>query len=82
MRLLIAVGVLLAMLQIPAAAFGRVYNAPWCVEYVFLQNAVSCSFYTFQQCEEARSGVGGYCYRNPRRRDGEDGWNVRRRSRR
>lgn len=76
MRLLIAAGTLLAVLQTPAAAFiGRVYNAPWCVNYVYLENIEDCAYYSLQECEAARSGVGGYCYENPRR---PDPWERRR----
>ena len=37
---------------------------PWCS--VDDQTNVSCLYYTFEQCQEAISGVGGYCQRNPR----------------
>jgi hypothetical protein len=68
MRLLIAAGALLAVLQTPAAAFiGRVHNAPWCVNYVYLENIVDCAYYSLEECEAARSGVGGYCSENLRR---------------
>jgi hypothetical protein len=40
----------------PAAA------APWCL---FDSGGRDCSFYTFQECTEGQSGVGGYCGRNP-----------------
>jgi hypothetical protein len=65
MRTLIAVGTLLALLHTPAAAFfDRPQNAPWCVDYVYLENAVDCAFYDYRQCIETASGVGGYCFEN------------------
>ena len=67
MRILIAAGALLAVLQTPAAAFfDRDLNAPWCLEYSFHENMVECGYYSFRQCEATRSGVGGYCFENPR----------------
>ena len=66
MRTVIAAGVLLVMLQASASAFlFRSPNAPWCVEYSFLDGAIACDFFSFQQCEQSRIGVGGYCFRNP-----------------
>jgi hypothetical protein len=41
----------------PAAA------APWCL--FDSGSGRDCSFYTFQECTEGQSGVGGYCGRNP-----------------
>jgi hypothetical protein len=32
------------------------------------QTTVYCLYYTYEQCLEAVSGVGGYCERNPRYR--------------
>ena len=67
MRILIAAGALVAMLQTPAAAFfDRDLNAPWCLEYSFFEGAVECGFYSYRQCEDTRVGVGGYCFENPR----------------
>ncbi len=38
----------------------------WCS--VEDQTTVYCLYYTYEQCLEAVSGVGGYCQRNPRYR--------------
>lgn len=45
---------------IPAAAAP---SYPWCARYA--TTAGECSFYTFQQCLETLSGIGGVCTSNP-----------------
>ncbi len=35
----------------------------WCANYK--NGLTNCGFYSFQQCEAARWGNGGFCYRNP-----------------
>ena len=39
---------------------------PWCAEYggFFGGGGTNCYFKTWQQCQAAISGVGGYCRRN------------------
>ena len=40
------------------------YRAPWCTN--FGDGGVDeCSYATFEQCQTAVSGVGGFCTRNP-----------------
>jgi hypothetical protein len=36
--------------------------APWCAEYGF--GGTNCGFYSFEQCQAARSGNGGFCSLN------------------
>ena len=36
--------------------------APWCAEYGF--GGTNCGFYSFEQCQAARSGNGGFCSQN------------------
>jgi uncharacterized protein DUF3551 len=43
----------------PAAAQGA-----WCAEYNG-RGGTNCGFYTFQQCQWAVSGVGGFCSPSP-----------------
>jgi hypothetical protein len=38
-------------------------EAAWCAAD---PDAVSCGYYTYQQCMAAISGIGGYCHRNPK----------------
>jgi uncharacterized protein DUF3551 len=38
---------------------------PWCSQYSAQSDARDCSFYTFRQCLQTVSGVGGYCFANP-----------------
>ena len=51
----------LALTASPAAAQGRA----WCLSENTSRGAVMCSFYTFEQCLETRSGLGGSCAANP-----------------
>jgi Protein of unknown function (DUF3551) len=51
----------LALTASPAAAQGRA----WCLYENNSRGAVRCSFYTFEQCQETRSGLGGSCAANP-----------------
>ena len=37
--------------------------APWCAYYG--RGGTNCGFYSFAQCQDAISGLGGYCARNP-----------------
>jgi hypothetical protein len=42
--------------------------APWCANYGGDSNGgggSNCGFHTFDQCQAARSGNGGFCDRNP-----------------
>jgi hypothetical protein len=38
-------------------------DGTWCANYK--NGLTNCGFYSFQQCEAARWGNGGFCYRNP-----------------
>jgi hypothetical protein len=40
-------------------------DGTWCAHYGGRQGASNCGFYSFEQCEAARSGNGGFCQRNP-----------------
>jgi hypothetical protein len=37
----------------------------WCAQYGGRNGGTNCGFYSFQQCEAARSGNGGFCVPNP-----------------
>jgi hypothetical protein len=65
MRMLIAAGALLAMLQSAQALFSweRPQTAPWCLEATYA-GWVDCGYFSYRQCESARSGIGGYCREN------------------
>jgi hypothetical protein len=71
-----------ALAASPAAAQGR----PWCLSENDSRGAVTCSFYTFEQCLATRSGIGGSCAPNPYpsygARDSGDGPTERRKRRR
>ncbi len=36
----------------------------WCVQYGGKSGRTNCGFYSFQQCETARSGKSGFCVPN------------------
>ncbi len=38
---------------------------PFCATYADRSGATSCSFYTYQQCLDTVSGIGGFCKNNP-----------------
>jgi hypothetical protein len=66
MRFIVVIGPVLAALSLGGC--GNAPGAPWCAHYSTGNN--DCSFYSFQQCSAAISGVGGICSpnQNPRRR--------------
>jgi len=39
------------------------HAAPWCANYSG-KGGTNCGFYSFQQCQAAVSGRGGFCARN------------------
>lgn len=45
------------------AQYGPIY--PWCAQYGGRDGATNCYFANLWQCQQAISGNGGYCYRNP-----------------
>jgi Protein of unknown function (DUF3551) len=58
-------------LLLSLSACGNAPGAPWCAHYSTGNN--DCSFYSFQQCNAAISGVGGICSPNPRARSSTRG---------
>jgi hypothetical protein len=36
----------------------------WCAQYGGRGGATNCGFYSFEQCQAARSGNGGFCSQN------------------
>jgi len=54
--------------------------APWCAEYGF--GGTNCGFYSFEQCQAARSGNGGFCSGNSFESPNWTGGDSRRRYRR
>jgi hypothetical protein len=62
MRALAAVAVLLASLLLLDNAARA--DGTWCAQYGNGNGGTNCGFYSFAQCEAARSGNGGFCFRN------------------
>src|ERR1700737_394633 len=46
------------------STIGAHADGTWCAQYGS-PGATNCGFYSFEQCEAARSGNGGFCMRNP-----------------
>ena len=43
--------------------FAQAQYAPWCASYN--RGEINCGWYTYAQCLDNISGIGGWCYRNP-----------------
>ena len=60
MRTILLATVTIATLSLTGAT---AQAAPWCAHYG--RGGTNCGFYSFAQCQDAISGLGGYCARNP-----------------
>ncbi|MDQ0353892.1 hypothetical protein J2S22_000806 [Rhodoplanes tepidamans] len=78
---LAALGAVLALDTAPASAqTGPIY--PWCAQYGGRGGGgTNCYFANLWQCQQAISGNGGWCYRNPFSAYGSEQPRDRRRSR-
>jgi hypothetical protein len=48
------------------SSLGAHADGSWCAQYGGRQGGgTNCGFYSFDQCQAARSGNGGFCYQNP-----------------
>jgi hypothetical protein len=47
------------------SSIGAHADGTWCVQYGGTHGGTNCGFYSFDQCQAARSGNGGFCYQNP-----------------
>ena len=65
MRTIALISITLATLSI--STIGASADGTWCANYD------NCGFYSFEQCEAARSGNGGFCSRNPFSAQGSGG---------
>jgi hypothetical protein len=64
--LLIGLGIVVAALASGARPSSAQYSAEWCIaDGVHGAGSMDCSYHTFRQCYESRSGNGGVCMRNP-----------------
>jgi len=74
------------LIAIPAIPFAKVLlsssashaDGTWCAQYGGF-GGTNCGFYSFQQCQAALSGNGGFCQRNPWSSGSSNGYEVRRR---
>ena len=64
MRKLILASGLLASGFLLAAPAAHADPYKWCAQYGGRSGATNCYFVTFQQCQAAISGLGGFCRRN------------------
>jgi hypothetical protein len=63
MRIIFALRVLGLAVSASAPASAEVY--PWCAHYAGRIGGTNCGFVSFDQCQAALSGNGGYCGNNP-----------------
>ena len=47
------------------SSIGAHADGTWCARYSMQGGGSNCGFYSFEQCQAARSGNGGFCYQNP-----------------
>ena len=47
------------------STIGARADGTWCAHYGEKGGGTNCGFYSFEQCEAARWGNGGFCQRNP-----------------
>jgi Protein of unknown function (DUF3551) len=47
------------------STIGAQADGTWCAHYSGKAGGTNCGFYSFEQCQAARSGNGGFCQRNP-----------------
>ena len=47
------------------STIGARADGTWCAHYGAKGGGTNCGFYSFEQCEAARWGNGGFCQRNP-----------------
>ena len=63
-RTVLALGVVVTLGTLDAATPVHAQGA-WCAQYGGMDGGTNCGFYTFKQCQEAISGVGGSCVPSP-----------------
>ena len=63
MRMIPLVAITFAALSL--STIGARADGTWCAHYGGRNGGNNCGFYSFQQCEAARSGNGGFCQPNP-----------------
>ena len=57
--------VTLAAATLLGTSSGLAQNARWCIELPADMGGTDCMYNTYEQCMAARSGIGGFCFRNP-----------------
>lgn len=60
--MVLAAGLLSAM---PASTAEKAAVYPWCAQYGGDNDGNNCGFVSYEQCQWALSGNGGFCVRNP-----------------
>jgi hypothetical protein len=81
MRLALAFGALVTVGGLDATTPASAQGA-WCAQYGGRSGGTNCGFYTYQQCQWAVSGVGGFCSPSPYARYGNGGLDTERQPRR
>jgi hypothetical protein len=57
--------VVITFAALSLSTIGARADGTWCAQYGGSNGGTNCGFYSFEQCEAARSGNGGFCSRNP-----------------
>jgi hypothetical protein len=63
-RIALALTALAALAALPFTTVAARADGPWCA-YYYGKGGTNCGFYSFQQCQDTISGIGGTCGRNP-----------------
>jgi hypothetical protein len=59
----LALTALATLAALPLTTVAARADGPWCAYYY--KGGTNCGFYSYGQCQDAISGVGGTCSRNP-----------------
>jgi hypothetical protein len=63
-KIALALTALATLAALPLTTVAARADGPWCADY-YGKGGTNCGFYTFQQCRDTVSGVGGTCRPNP-----------------
>ena len=63
-KIALALTALATLAALPLTTVTARADGPWCA-YYYGKGGTNCGFYSFQQCLDTISGIGGTCARNP-----------------
>jgi hypothetical protein len=62
-KIALAMTALATLAALPLTTVAARADGPWCAYYY--KGGTNCGFYSYQQCLDTISGIGGSCARNP-----------------